>query len=83
MKEPKEKANELCQKMFIGSPFDYPDNSEFKQAKEDAKTRSLICVDEIIEATKENKIIVKPNTLEHKYVFSKYWKSVKTEIELL
>ena len=61
---PKEKALELLEKMFIGSPFDYPNKTEFKQAKENAKQCALICIDDEIKMLDElgNKLYNKLGT---------------------
>ena len=42
---PKEKAEELCNKMFIGSAFDYTEKEEFHKAKAEAKQCALIAVE--------------------------------------
>ena len=46
---PKEKANELGNKFYQGSPFDYDKQGHLEEIKR-AKERALICVDEIIES---------------------------------
>ena len=48
---PKEKANELGNKFYQGSVFDYDKQGHLKEIKR-AKERALICVDEIIEAVR-------------------------------
>lgn len=45
---PKEKANELGNKFYEGSVFDY-DKQGHNDERKKAKERALICVDEIID----------------------------------
>jgi hypothetical protein len=65
---PKEKANELANKMYKGSPFDKTKEEHILEC-EIAKRCVLIAVDEIIYA------------VEGKY--DQYWIEVKQEIEKL
>jgi tetrahydromethanopterin S-methyltransferase subunit B len=78
---PKEKANELGNRFYDGSVFDY-DKEEHILEREKAKKRATIAVDEIIEQWEYidtyladmNKGL-NPNL--------NYWKNVKLEIEKL
>lgn len=71
---PKEKANELVEKMIIASD---------EESERIGKECALICVDEIIELTKINKPIWSRNTLQTKFIYSEYWLEVKQEINKL
>ena len=67
---PKEKANELGNKFYQGSVFDYSKQRHLEEKKR-AKERALICVDEIISTFLD----IDPG--------KQYWQEVKQEIEKL
>jgi len=71
--EAKEKAKELVDKYKSIVCYD----------GYQAKQCALICVDEIIEATKIKTYNWIPNTLEIGFKYSKYWQEVKQEINKL
>ena len=48
-----------------------------------SKQCALICVDEIIEATKVKKYFQSRMTIDYKWIKSEYWQKVKQEIEKL
>ena len=50
---PKEKANELGNKFYQGSVFDYSKQRHLEEKKR-AKKRALICVDEIVQVLWHN-----------------------------
>jgi len=66
----KEKANELGNKFYEGSVFDY-DKQGHNDERKKAKERALICVDELLKST-----FVQNNTYN-------YWTEVKQEINKL
>ncbi|MDB4343543.1 hypothetical protein OAA15_00820 [bacterium] len=70
---PKEKANELGNKFYQGSVFDYSKQGHLEEIKR-AKERALICVDEILESIRH---IAREN------LRVEYWEEVKQEIEKL
>ena len=67
---PKEKANELGNKFYQGSVFDYSKQGHLEEKKR-AKELALICVDEILD-------VINPLTLEFDY-----WEEVEQEIKKL
>ena len=72
---PKEKANELGNKMFNGSVFDYKSKEELRAEQNRAKQCALIAVEEILRLEEY---------LNCFYVEEfEYWHEVKTEIETL
>ena len=72
---PKEKANELGNKMFNGSVFDYKSKEEVRAEQNRAKQCALIAVEEILRLEEY---------LNCFYVEEfEYWHEVKTEIETL
>jgi len=79
---PKEKANELANKMFNGSVFDYRGKEELKKEQERAKRCALIAVNEILKSNpccesldRGANFIWQDNTY--------YWQEVRKEIEAL
>lgn len=68
---PKEKAEHLVFELFK------------YELTEQAKQYALICVNEILEATKVRSFKMKPNTVEQEWIYSKWWLEVKTEINNL
>ena len=75
----KEKAKELVDK-FNKIPSEEPC---FMISLNQSKNCALICVDEILEATKKRKPKIKPNTIDFYFEYSGYWLDVKQEIEKL
>ena len=67
METPKEKANELGNKFYQGSVFDYSKQEHLEEIKR-AKERALICVDEIISTFLD----IDPR--------KQYWQEVKQEL---
>ncbi len=65
---PKEKANELGNKFYQGSVFDYDKKGHLEEIKR-ARERTKICVKEIIKS------------VEGKY--KDYWNAVLEEVDLL
>ena len=74
---PKEKANELGNKFYQGSVFDY-DKDEHLKERERAKERALICVDEIL-----SEGACQYGVTAVDYGREKYWYNVKEEINTL
>ena len=72
---PKEKANELGNKFYEGSVFDY-DKQGHNDERKKAKERALICVDEIID---EILNVFRDSSLE----CCLYWCEVEAEINKL
>jgi len=72
----KEKALELGNKFYQGNPLVYS-KQEHLDELQNAKTRALICVEEIISIKRE---YLNTNS---ESIFYSYWKEVKTEIENL
>jgi len=72
-----EKAKELVDKFTITGNEWYNEDRDYAEAKQCA----LICVDEILEATKHEHINDKGTGLDIK--FSEYWQEVKQEINKL
>ena len=68
---PKEKANELGNKFYQGSVFDYSKQRHLEEIRR-AKERALVCVDEIIGGSRLFYI--------EDY---EYWEEVKQEIKKL
>ena len=80
---PKEKANELGNKFYQGSFFDYDKKGHIEEC-ERAKERAIICVDEILktkvgELTEEEIECLKDIEL---FIY-RYWQEVKKEIKEL
>lgn len=88
--EEKEKAVELFDKFYDLTPLDVSTNDTVSQANNKilkdraiAKQCALICVDEILEATKIKQHTMSRSTIQFKWVYSEFWQKVKTEIEKL
>jgi hypothetical protein len=71
---PKDKANEIANKMYRGSVF-LKSKEEHLKELEEAKKYAIICVDEIINDN--------PNIYDSDRLNFKYWNKVKEEIDNL
>jgi len=75
---PKEKAEELVDRMYFSRRYEDEENYIPKQAWNHAKQCALIAVDEIIE------VLVDLSNGEFTYIHNvEYWQEVKKEIEKL
>ena len=77
---PKEKAKEICNKLFNGSPFDYNKEGCMKELR-NSKRCALICVGEVISAFNFPKYNGDPETEINGDEI--YWLDVKHELSLL
>lgn len=77
--EAKKKALELGNKFYQGNPLVYS-KLEHLSELEKAKSRALICVDEILNALDSDRIIY--GSL-YRYQENDYWQKVKKEINNL
>ena len=77
---PKDKAIELANKFIRKSVFDMTDE-ELKEQREQGKAFAIICVDEILNATKRETINNSGTGID--IILNKYWVNVKQEIEKL
>jgi hypothetical protein len=73
---PKEKANELANKMYKGSPFDKTKEEHILEC-ENAKRCALIAVDELIQDNEMSEILVSGG------LQKQFWEEVKQKIEKL
>lgn len=88
MKTPQEKAKELVERFENHSKHtEYVDDNRYKHNSTlslyHTKQCALICVDELLNATKTKITKFDRSTVRNIYIESNYWHTVKQEIEKL